>query len=553
MVKDKLQKLELTWVGKDEKREQIEPRLLIENPKYSFGDSESGNMLIYGDNLLALKALEAEYSGRVKCIYIDPPYNTGNAFEHYDDGVEHSIWLSLMRERLELLHKLLSNDGSIWISIDDDEQAYLKVLMDEIFGRHNFINTIVWQKKYGPANDAKWLSDSHDFILVYAKNKEIWRPNLLIRTQEQLKDYKNPDNDPRGIWRASDLSARTYSAACDYIITGPTSKEFSPPPTRSWTVSQKRFNELNADNRIWWGVNRDARPMFKKFLTEVKDGVTPETWWTRDFAGDNKIAKYESKDLYNGDSFSTPKPEKLLQQIIHIATKADELILDSFLGSGTTAAVAHKMGRRWIGVELGEHAITHCYPRLKQVVVGTDQGGISKTQNWKGGGGFKFYELAPSLLNKDRFGNFVINKEYNADMLAAAMAKQEGFSYLPNTTIFWKQGKSSEQDYIFTTTQFLTMESLDAIHDQMAEGESLLICCTAFQKECKTHYPNITIKKIPQMLLGRCEFGKDDYSLNIINLPKIDNEVDFDMEDEENLNDDSLSSANKNSEQTLFD
>lgn len=551
MSQDKLQKLELTWIGKEDKREPIEPRILIENPKYSYGDSQSGNMLIHGDNLLALKALEAEYSGRVKCIYIDPPYNTGNAFEHYDDGVEHSIWLSLMRERLELLHRLLAKDGSIWISIDDDEGHYLKVLCDEVFGRQNFINTIVWQKKYGPANDAKWLSDSHDFILVYAKNKAIWRPNLFLRTQKQLKDYKNPDNDPRGIWRASDLSARTYSAACDYIITGPTGKEFSPPPTRSWTVSQQRFQEFNVDNRIWWGVNRDARPMFKKFITEVKCGVTPETWWTRDFAGDNKIAKYESKNLYNGDSFATPKPEKLLQQIIHLATKGGDLILDSFLGSGTTAAVAHKMGRRWIGVELGDHAMTHCYPRLKQVVDGTDQGGISKALKWKGGGGFKFYELAPSLLNKDRFGNFVINKEYNADMLAAAMAKQEGFTYLPDTSIYWRQGKSSEQDYIFTTTQFITLESLDAIHNQMAEDESLLICCTAFQSECNNRHPNITIRKIPQMLLGRCEFGKDDYSLNIINLPKMEKEADMDT-GEEDITDDS-SVTNKDSGQTLFD
>lgn len=551
MSQDKLQKLELTWIGKEDKREPIEPRILIENPKYSYGDSQSGNMLIHGDNLLALKALEADYSGRVKCIYIDPPYNTGNAFEHYDDGVEHSIWLSLMRERLELLHRLLAKDGSIWISIDDDEGHYLKVLCDEVFGRQNFINTVVWQKKYGPANDAKWLSDSHDFILVYAKNKAIWRPNLFLRTQKQLKDYKNPDNDPRGIWRASDLSARTYSAACDYIITGPTGKEFSPPPTRSWTVSQQRFQELNVDNRIWWGVNGNARPMFKKFITEVKCGVTPETWWTRDFAGDNKIAKYESKNLYNGDSFATPKPEKLLQQIIHLATKDGDLVLDSFLGSGTTAAVAHKMDRRWIGVELGEHAITHCYPRLKQVVDGTDQGGISKALKWKGGGGFKFYELAPSLLNKDRFGNFVINKEYNADMLAAVMAKQEGFTYLPDTSIYWKQGKSSEQDYIFTTTQFITLENLDAIHNQMAKDESLLICCTAFQSECNNRHPNITIRKIPQMLLGRCEFGKDDYSLNIINLPKMEKEADMDTE-EEDITDDS-SVTNKDSGQTLFD
>lgn len=554
MTQDKLQKLELTWIGKDDKREPIEPRILIENPKFSYGDAESGNMLIHGDNLLALKALEADYSGRVKCIYIDPPYNTGNAFEHYDDGVEHSIWLSLMRERLELLHKLLAKDGSIWISIDDDEQAYLKVLMDEIFGRRNFINNVIWEKKYSPQNDAKWLSDSHDFIMVYAKNKDIWRPNLLPRSEEMNNRYKNPDNDPRGIWKTSDFSVRTYNKNSDYPVTLPSGRIVYPPKSRCWVTSKERFEELKSDNRIWFGANGDSVPAVKKFLTEVKDGTTAMTIWKYTEVGHNQDAKKEVKTFNSVNVFATPKPERLIERILTLGSNPGDLVLDSFLGSGTTAAVAHKMGRRWIGVELGEHAITHCYPRLKQVVDGTDQGGISKALNWKGGGGFKFYELAPSLLNKDRFGNFVINKEYNADMLVAAMAKQEGFTYLPDTSIYWKQGQSAEQDFIFTTTQFLTMESLDAIRESMAEGESLLICCTAFQKECNHRYSNITIKKIPQMLLGRCEFGKDDYSLNIINLPQMEEEpVDLDTEDEEMIDDESYSATNKNSEQTLFD
>lgn len=258
--------------------------------------------------------------------------------------------------------------------------------------------------------------------------------------------------------------------------------------------------------------------MVKKFLSEVRSGITPETWWTRDFAGDNKIAKYESKEIYLGNSFSTPKPELLLNRIIHLSSNKNDLVLDSFLGSGTTAAVAHKMGRRWIGVELGEHAVTHCVPRLKAVIDG-EQGGISKAVNWQGGGGFKFYTLAPSLLKKDKFGNWIISEEYNADMLAAAMAKQEGFTYKPSDTQYWKQGQSSEQDFIFTTTQFLTIEALDRIHDDMQPGESLLICCKSFHKGCGSKYANITVKKIPQLLLNRCEFGKEDYSLNIINLP----------------------------------
>lgn len=552
MSQVKLQKLELTWIGKDDKREPIEPRILIENSKYSYGVSESGNILIHGDNLLALKALEAEYSGRVKCIYIDPPYNTGNAFEHYDDGLEHSIWLSLMRERLELLHKLLAKDGSIWISIDDDEQAYLKVLMDEIFGRRNFVNNVIWEKKFSPQNDAKWLSDSHDFITVYAKDKEIWRPNLLPRSDVMDARYKNSDNDPRGSWTSGDCSVKTYSASNDYPITLPSGRVVNPPNGYCWRYSKTKFEELVKDNRIWFGNNGDGVPRIKRFLIDVKDGMTPMTIWKYNEVGHNQDAKKEVK-VFNSESvFSTPKPERLIERVLTLGSNPGDIVLDSFLGSGTTAAVAHKMGRKWIGVELGEHAITHCYPRLKQVVNGTDQGGISKSQNWKGGGGFKFYELAPSLLNKDRFGNFIINKEYNADMLAAAMAKQEGFTYLPDTTIYWKQGKSSEQDFIFTTTQFLTMESLDSIHDLMAEGESLLICCTAFQKECNSRYPNITIKKIPQMLLGRCEFGRDDYSLNIINIPQMEEEEDVVTEEQEMLKDNSASTTNNDSGKTLF-
>ncbi len=548
----KNQKLELTWIGKDN-QPKLEPRILIEDSKKSYGDKNSENMLIYGDNLLALKALEQDFVGKIKCIYIDPPYNTGNAFEHYDDGLEHSIWLSLMKPRIEILHRLLRNDGTLWISIDDDECHYLKVLCDEIFGRKNFVANVVWQKKYGPANDAKWLSDSHDHILVFAKNKDTWRPNLFPRTNEQLKDYKNPDNDPRGLWRASDLSAKTPSENCIYTITGPTGLVFSPPPTRSWICSQKRYKELLADSRIWFGVKGTGRPMLKKFLSEVKEGITAETWWPRDFADDNKIAKYESKEIFSGNSFTTPKPERLIQRILALATNEGDLVLDSFLGSGTTAAVAHKMNRKWIGIELGEHCHTHCLPRLKKVIDGTDRGGISRivhtpspsrernepTPNpsqegnqkspllggeigvgWQGGGGFKYYYLAPSLLKKDKHDNWIIDERYNADMLAAAMAKHEGFRYCPDEHIYWKHGRSTEKDYIFTTTQFVTVQFLDKIHEEMKPDESLLICCKSFQEACENRYATITVKKIPKMLLGRCEFGKEDYSLNIVNLPE---------------------------------
>jgi adenine-specific DNA-methyltransferase len=526
MSKNKLQKLELTWIGKGDEP-KLEPRILIENPEYSYGDPTTENILIHGDNLLALKALEQDYAGKVKCVYIDPPYNTGGAFEHYDDGIEHSLWLSLIKPRLTILRDLLSNDGSIWISIDDDESHYLKVLCDEVFGRRNFIANVIWQKKYSPQNDAKWFSDMHDHILVYAKNKEVWRPNQLERSVAMNDRYKNPDNDYRGNWKTSDLSVKRETEKDIYEITTPGGRIVLPPKGRSWSVSKNKFDELVKEDRIWFGKDKNSVPQLKRFLTDVKDGVTPLTLWLYQEVGHNQDAKKEAKVFNDTNVFATPKPEKLMERIIQLGSNEGDIILDSFLGSGTTSAVAHKMGRKHIGIELGEHAKTHCYPRLKAVVDG-EQGGISKAVNWQGGGGFKFYTLAPSLLKQDKFGNWVISQEYNPDMLAAAMAKQEGFNYLPNEDKFWKQGNSSENDFIFTTTQFMTVETLDSIHDDMQEGESILICCKAFQKECKSKYPNITLKKIPQMLLDRCEFGKDDYSLNIVNLPteEVNNEED---------------------------
>ncbi|MDT3696018.1 MAG: site-specific DNA-methyltransferase [Ignavibacterium sp.] len=519
-------KLELTWIGKDE-QPKLEPRILIEDPEKSYGDKNSENMLIYGDNLLALKALEQDFTGKIKCIYIDPPYNTGNAFEHYDDGVEHSLWLSLMKPRLEILKNLLSEDGSIWISIDADESHYLKVLCDEIFGRNNFVDEVIWQRAFSPINLKKTLSRSHDAILVYSKNSYGFNLNQIPRRAEQLKNYKNPDEDPRGLWASGGIDVGPIVPSQVYEIITPSGRKVLPPDGYCWRFKKEKFLELVTDNRIWFGKNGDNVPRIKRFLSEVKEGVTAMTLWLREEVGDNQEAKREVKQIIETDVFTTPKPERLLQRILTLSSNNGDWILDSFLGSGTTSAVAHKMNRRWIGIELGDHCHTHCIPRLQKVCDGADQGGISEAVNWKGGGGFKYYYLAPSLLKQDKYGNWIIEEKYNADMLAAAMAKHNNFNYQPSEEVYWKQGQSTEKDFIYTTTQFITVEKLDHIHEEMQPDESLLICCKKFSKPCENRYSNITIKKIPQMLLGKCEFGKEDYSLNIISMPRNENEPEF--------------------------
>ncbi len=529
-------RLELTWLGKYDPENKIspEPRILIENPAYSYrreGTMDNGqltmeddgnpplydNLLIHGDNLLALKSLEQEYAGRVKCIYIDPPYNTGSAFEHYDDNLEHSTWLSLMKPRLELLRNLLSEDGSIWISIDDDEQAYLKVLCDEVFGRPNYIASIVWQKRTSPDMRAV-ISDGHDYILVYAVNKDRFKEviNRLPLNEEQAKSYKNPDNDPRGPWTSTDATAQAGHGTKDqfYTLTTPAGRVIELPNSLCWRFTKKRMEEEIAAGRIWFGKDGNGVPRKKTYLSESQ-GVVPWSWWTNKEVGHNQEAKKEIIALFGATNvFDTPKPERLIQRILQIATNPGDLVLDSFLGSGTTAAVAHKMGRRWIGVELGDHATTHCAPRLKKVIDG-EQGGISKAVGWKGGG-FRFCELAPSLLQKDKFGRLVISEHYNAQMLAAAMAKHEGYTYCPDPQYMWKQGASGDKNYIFTTTQFIDAEYLGYITGELPEDEYLLICAEDFAPGCDRDFPNITVRPIPKILLGRCEFGRDNYDLNVI-------------------------------------
>ena len=407
-------KLELTWIGKDQ-RPRLEPRILLEEADKTYHAKHRvtakdifDNQLIFGDNLLVLKALEQAYTGKVKCVFIDPPYNTGSAFEHYDDGLEHSIWLGLMRDRLEILRKLLSDDGSLWITIDDNEAHYLKVLCDEVFGRRNFISNTVWQKKYAASNDAKSLSEDHDHILVYGKDKKKWLPNLLPREEKSNSAYKNPDNDPRGVWQSDNYKCNKSAAERPnlyYPITQPnTGEEVWPLKTAVWRYNQETHERHKIEGTIWWGKDgKNSTPRFKRFLSSLEKGSMPQSVWLWKEVGHNQDAKREVQALNPDIPFSTPKPEKLLSRIIHLATNPGDLVLDSFAGSGTTGAVAHKMGRRWIMVELGEHCHTHIMPRLQKVIDGDDPGGITKAVSWQGGGGFRYYRLAPSMLEKDKW------------------------------------------------------------------------------------------------------------------------------------------------------
>lgn len=546
----KLNKLELTWIGKDEERPAIEPRILIEDSALACGEVETamlpngklwpGNMLIHGDNLLALRALEQDFAGQIKCIYIDPPYNTGHAFDQYEDNLEHSIWLSLIYERLVILHKLLSEDGSLWVTLDDCEAHYFKILCDEVFGRSNFVASTIWQHAVQSKGYPGKFSLHHNYTFCYRKSDKFVL-NSLERTAKHNINYSNPDNDSNGPWRSGDVRNSLLRPNLMYDITTP-SGNIIHHPEKGWRFSRETFEQELSIGKIKF--SEDETRIIRKIYLKDQRGRVPETLWFAEEVGTTREANSEIKILDLPETFDTPKPERLIERVIQLATTDGDIVLDSFLGSGTTAAVAHKMGRRWIGVELGNHAYSVCRPRLIKVIDG-EQGGISKAQNWQGGGGFKFYELAPSLLNIDKHGQFVINKAYNADMLAAAMAKQEGFTYQPSTEQYWKQGFSSEHDFIFTTTQLITAEMLETIHDQLGEDESLLICCTKFQPECRNKFPNITIKKIPKVLLDTCEFDHDDYSLNIVSVPPIDNEEWDEADSEDYVNSDDYTSVDE--------
>jgi adenine-specific DNA-methyltransferase len=543
-------KLELTWIGKDHVS-KIEPRILIEDTEISYHASKRygeddlfDNKLIFGDNLLALKALEQDYLGQVKCVYIDPPYNTGSAFEHYDDGVEHSQWLSLMKERLVIIKNLLREDGVLFCSIDDSEFSYLSILMDEIFGRKNSCGVFIWEKKKKPSFLNASMGVVTEYILAYAKNRPLSPPFVSgVTTVGKKYPLNNAGNSlgvltfpagkvifkcPDQIFKPQDMSeGNIKTSLLDKleVKNGRNLNEFRLEG--EWRYSQKTLNEILLTNEQIVISKSPFRP------NHIKDGGEPKKIKNLLTVAHFGMSTYEdataeSEALFgSANSFDYPKPELLISTLIQTVTKKGDIVLDSFAGSGTTAAVAHKLLRRWITIEMGEHCHTHIIPRLKKVIDGKDKGGITEMTDWKGGGGFRYYKIAPSLLEKDKWNNWIINKSYNSNMLAAAVCKHEGFTYSPSDTDWWSHGYSTETDFIYVTTQTLTEEYLLALSEEVGKNKTLLIYCSAFKLNANIlneQLTNLTIKKIPNSLLLKCEWENDDYKLNISNLPIIETE-----------------------------
>jgi len=574
-------RLELTWIGKDI-RPKLEPRILLEDPEKSYHGAHRvsendifDNRVIFGDNLLALKALEQEFTGKIKCAYIDPPYNTEQAFEHYDDNLEHSTWLSLMRERLEIINKLITPDGTLFCQLNDDEMAYAKILLDETFGRRNFINQIsVKMKQTAGASgggEDKRLKKNIEYILIYAKDIDQFQKFNEVLEEEDLFELIEEMRENEKSWKYTRVFVSTGKRNFEkeivdgsgnpikiYSHSGVEVKSISEIMERE-NLSEKEayfkyfeqiFRDTNSQSSIRTRIMENTQELSdvvsidyiplsgrsKGQLTTVyyKGNKRDQIAWLKDVAHKRgkKLLKLEKIGTYwegfplnnltkeGGVKFPNgKKPEALIKRVIELASNPGDIILDSFAGSGTTGAVAHKMGRRWIMIELGEHCHTHIIPRVQKVIDGEDQGGISKAVNWKGGGGFRYYHLAPSLLEKDKWDNWVINKNYNAAMLAEALCKIEGFRYSPSDTFYWQHGYSTERDFIYVTTQNLSHEQLSKLAEEVGKERTLLVLCSAFRGNTDI-FPNLTVKKIPKQILSRCEWGHDDYSLKIENLPK---------------------------------
>jgi adenine-specific DNA-methyltransferase len=553
-------KLELTWVGKDQ-RPRLEPRILLADPAKSYHAAAKvtehdifDNKLIFGDNLLALKALEREYAGEVKCIYIDPPFNTGEMFEYYDDGLEHSIWLSQMRDRLEILYNLLADDGTIFVHLDDNEVAYMIVLMDQVFGRGNRVSIVTFKQGAATGHKAinKGVVSTSNFLIVFAKDKLKWNPSKIYTAREERDKryggFIENINEPYENWRFTTLT-KAFAQSM-----GLPEKGIKKILGDDFETKLSGFVLENAESIIqlarpdYNSVSNAAREKIDKSRNDpqkifklCRDGLSDMY-----FIGGQRILFYSGKlkfidgkyvagepltsiwddllsnNLHKEGGVTFPKgkkPEALIKRCLELATNEGDLVLDSFAGSGTTGAVAHKMRRRWIMVELGEHCHTHIIPRLQKVIDGTDQAGVTEATGWNGGGGFQYYKLAPSLMEQDQWGNWIINREYNKEMLCEALCKIEGYRYAPSDTQYWQHGQGSETDFIYVTTQTLSDAQLNALSEAVGEGRSLLIIASAWRCPNLDKYPNLTLKKIPNSIAKACEWGRDDYSLNVENLP----------------------------------
>jgi adenine-specific DNA-methyltransferase len=553
----KHQKLELTWIGK-ENVPRLEPRILLEDSALSYHAPHRvtehdifDNRLIFGDNLLALKALEQEFTGRFTCIYIDPPFNTGQAMEHYDDNLEHSIWLNIVQPRCELLRNLLRDDGTFFMHLDDNELGYAIVLLDEIFGRANRLYVITF--KQGSATGHKAINpgcvNTTNFLIMYAKNKASWRPNRVFTGRERDKRYNqfitNPQDSyvkwrliPLGKVFAESLGISDRDAKRDLEDYEERLNEFvQKHAAQVVRLARPSYDDVSAAARvmidqsrsdpktIYFFQRQDHSDMYflggERFLfytdkIKIIDGepVAGEpltTLW--DDILSNNLHKEGGVEFPKGK-----KPESLVKRVLDLTTKPGDWVLDSFSGSGTTGAVAHKMRRRWVMIEQKDSCHTHIIPRMKRIVDGTDQDGVSKAMRWKGGGGFRYLYLAPSLLARDKYGNWIISKQYNPAMLSEALCKHEGFIYSPSETLYWQHGHSTERDFIYVTTQSLNPQQIAALSEEVGENRSLLVCCTSFRGKAD-RFPNLTLKKIPKTVLKRCEWGKDDYSLAVASLP----------------------------------
>ena len=476
------------------------------------GDTASGahratdNLLIRGDALHGLTSLieipefRDQLAGKVRLVYIDPPFNTGEAFEQYDDALEHSVWLTLLRDRLLQVKKLLAPNGSIWVHLDDSEVHRGRMVLDEVFGESAWVTTIAWQKRTTRENRPAF-SPSHDYIHVYAPlGGPKWKHHRNKVTRA-AGAYKNPDDDPRGKWASVPFTAKGKRKNQVYPITTPTGVTYTPPfKNRCWAATEPEYQRLLAEDRIYFPRSGNGKPRVKQFEWE-DEGLVPNTWWSADEVGTNDEAKRHIHELFPGiEEFATPKPEQLLERIIHIATQPGEIVLDCFLGSGTTAAVAHKMGRRWVGIERSADTVaTYIRPRLDLVIKGEDLEGVTESQGWEGGGGFRILDVAPSMFSASD-GMVFLADWATSSALAEAAAAQLGFEYEEDPPFCGRKGRTR----LAVIDGLVNVDVVNLLVDRLLEKERLLVCGTAVEDEASTFLRDSgkgSIRKIPAAIL----------------------------------------------------